>query len=243
MRAVRIHADGLRLDEIERPVARADEALVRVHAAAITRGELEWPEKRLPAVPSYELSGEIAETGDEVFALLPFDRDGAAADFVAVPAALLVPKPRRLTHVEAAALPMTALTAWQALIEHGELQAGERVLITGASGGVGHMAVQLARYLGADVVTEEPADLVFDTTGGELPRGRRAVTIAEPTSGATYFIVEPNAGQLSRISTLADAGELVPQIDSTYPLERAAEAFDRVEARDKHGKVVLDVAD
>ena len=89
------------------------EALVRVHAAAITRDELTWPADRLPAIPSYELSGTVEATGEEVFALTPFDRDGVAAEYAVVPSALLAPKPTDLSHVEAAALPMGALSAWQ----------------------------------------------------------------------------------------------------------------------------------
>ncbi len=242
MRELRLFADGLRLDEAERPVAGEGEVLVRVHAAAITRGELEWPTGRLPAVPSYELSGVLAETGEEVFGLTPFDRDGVAADYAAVPAAVLAPKPARLTHVEAAALPMGGLSAWQGLFVHGRLRAGERVLITGAFGGVGHLAVQLARQAGAEVVEEGAADLLFDTVGGELPAAGRVVTIAADVVGATYFIVEPDREQLLELARLADAGELAPAIDSTYPLDRAQEAFGRVAARGKRGKVVLDVA-
>jgi NADPH:quinone reductase-like Zn-dependent oxidoreductase len=241
MRVVRLYRDGLRLEEAERPVPRGGEVLVHVQAAAITRGELEWPEDRLPAVPSYELSGVIADTDEEVFALTPFDRDGVAADYAVVPRAVLAPKPARLTHVEAAALPMGGLSAWQALFVHGRLQAGERVLITGASGGVGQLAVQVARHAGAEVVEGGPADLVFDTTGGELPAARRVVTIAAETPGATYFVVEPDREQLVELARLADAGELVSAIDSTFPLERVQEAFDRVAERGKRGKVVLDV--
>src|SRR3954471_4412630 len=128
MRALRLHDDGLRLDEIETPTAGAGDVLVRVHAAAITRDELAWPTDRLPAIPSYELSGVVVETGEEVFALTPFDRDGVAAEYAALPAAVLAPKPARLTHVEAAALPMGGLSAWQGLFVHGRLQGGERVL-------------------------------------------------------------------------------------------------------------------
>src|SRR5205814_1382090 len=126
MRAVRVFPDGLRLDDIECPVPREGEVLVRVTAAAITRGELEWPTDRLPAVPSYELSGVIADTGEQVFALTPFDRDGVASDYAVVPSAVLAPKPTSLSHVEAAALPMGGLSAWQGLFVHGRLQAGER---------------------------------------------------------------------------------------------------------------------
>jgi len=108
------------MDRLPIPTPAAGEALVRVHAAAITRDELTWPADRLPAIPSYELSGVVAEigpgvgdlaTGDEVFALTPFDRDGVAADYATIPARALAPRPRALTHVESAALPMPGLTA------------------------------------------------------------------------------------------------------------------------------------
>src|SRR6516165_3988265 len=109
MRAVRLHEDGLRLERLTVPTAAAGEALVRVHAAAITRDELTWPTDRLPATPSYELSGVVAEigpgvgdlaVGDEVFALTPFDRDGVAADYLALPVSVLARRPRALTHVQ-----------------------------------------------------------------------------------------------------------------------------------------------
>jgi NADPH:quinone reductase-like Zn-dependent oxidoreductase len=136
-------------------------------------------------------------TGQSVYALTPFDRDGAAAEFVAVPATLLAPKPRSLDHVHAAAVPLAALSAWQGLFDHGELQASQRVLIHGATGGVGQFATQLARWCGAHVIGTTsrtnaegarelgahqvieydeiqiggalaPVDLVFDTAGGDI---------------------------------------------------------------------------
>src|SRR5437763_750291 len=109
--AVRLQDDGLKVEEIETPSPQPGEVLVRVHAAAITRGELEWPVDRLPAIPSYELSGVVVGDGDEVYALTPFDRDGVAAGYAVVPADVLAPKPLGLSHVEAAALPMGGLTA------------------------------------------------------------------------------------------------------------------------------------
>src|SRR5690349_8218267 len=210
MLAVRLHPEGLKVEEIEKPSPRQGELLVRVHAAAITRDELEWPLDRLPATVSYEVSGVVADTGEEVYALTPFDRDGVAAEYAVVPAAVLAPKPARLSHVEAAALPMGGLSAWQGLFTHGKLRPGERVLVTGPAGGVGGIAVQLARHAGADVVESGPADLVFDTTGGELPAGDRVVTIAAEAPGATYFVVEPDREQLLELGRLADAGELRP---------------------------------
>ena len=241
MLAVRLHRDGLNVEEIEAPSPRPGEVVVRVHAAAITRGELEWPVDRLPATPSYELSGVLVDGGDEVYALTPFDRDGVAAEYALVPERVLAPKPARLSHVEAAALPMGGLTAWQALFVHGRLARGERVLVTGASGGVGHLAVQLARHAGAEVVESGPADLVFDTRGGEIPVGERVVTIVEEVPGATYFVVEPDYDQLLELAALVDAAELRPEVDSVFPLTRARAAFERVAAPGKRGKVVLEV--
>jgi NADPH:quinone reductase-like Zn-dependent oxidoreductase len=208
MRALRLHPpggiDALSVDEIEVPQPGPGEALVRVHAAAITRDELDWPTDRLPAIVSYELVGVVEEVardvghlavGDDVFALAPFDRDGVAAEFAVVPAAFLAPKPMGLSYVESAALPLAGLTAWQGLFVHGQLQPGDRVLILGATGGVGHLATQLAKWRGAHAIgtassgaaelarefgaeqvldpaapfvgSVEPVDLVFDTVGGD----------------------------------------------------------------------------
>jgi NADPH:quinone reductase-like Zn-dependent oxidoreductase len=181
--------------------------VLRVAAAAITRDELTWPADRLPAIPSYEVSGVVVAigadvttlaVGDDVFGLTPFDRDGVATEFAQIPAEVLAPKPKTLGYVESAALPMPGLTAWQGLFTHGNLAAGERVLIHGAAGGVGHVATQLAssrgarvvataRGAGVDVVRQLGAaevidtgatpdlvhavgsvDVIFDTVGDEL---------------------------------------------------------------------------
>jgi len=257
VRAVRLHPPGriedLQLDEIQPPEPSAGQVLVRVHAAGITRDELEWPADRLPAIPSYELSGVVAHdtddfaAGTEVFALTPFDRDGVAADFAAVPVEVLAAKPPSLSHVQAAALPMGGLSAWQALVVHGRFQPGERVAVTGAHGGVGHLAVQLVRSRGATLVDAgEPCDLLFDSAGGEAlarsaERAGRIVTIAAEAPGAIYFVVEPNREQLLELARLVDTGELQPEIDSIFPLAEAQAAFMRSAARGKHGKVILRV--
>jgi NADPH:quinone reductase-like Zn-dependent oxidoreductase len=216
MRVVRLRAPGgpeqLAVEEADRPQPGPGQALVRVHAAAITRGELDWPVDRLPTIPSYELSGVVEEVGpgvasvaagDEVFALTPYDRDGVAADYTAVPAEHLVAKPRALGHAESAAIPLPALSAWQGLFDHGRLGAGERVLIHGAAGSVGGYAVQFARAAGAHVIgtasaasldlvlalgaheavdaatrfedAVEPVDVVFETAGGARLRRSFAV--------------------------------------------------------------------
>jgi NADPH:quinone reductase-like Zn-dependent oxidoreductase len=268
MDAVRLHAPGvpgLRLERVPTPAVLLGEALVEVHAAAITRDELEWPVDRLPATPSYELSGVVASVGPDVdsvavgeavFALTPFDRDGVAAQYAAVPASLLAPKPSAVDHVESAVVPLPALSAWQGLFDHGRLEPGERVLIHGATGGVGHFATQLARSRGAQLVATagaEPVDLVFDTVGGELlerspellRKDGRLVSVAEepPDGSGTYFVVEPNRDQLIEIRRLVDAGELRAAVDSVFSLADARAAFERSLARGKRGKVVLRVVD
>jgi NADPH:quinone reductase-like Zn-dependent oxidoreductase len=254
MRAVRLHDDGLRLERLTVPTPAVGEALVRVYAAAITRDELTWPTDRLPAIPSYELSGVVADigpgvtdlsVGDEVFALTPFDRDGVAADFAAVPAGVLAPRPHAPTHVQSAAVPMPGLTAWQGLFDHGKLGEGERVRVLGKRGGVGHLAVQLAR---SQLAGEgERCELVFDTVGGAalaaaVGSAPRVVSVAEEAEGVSYFIVEPNREQLLELAGRADAGELEPEIDSVFELEDALAAFARVSEHGKRGKVVLRVA-
>jgi NADPH:quinone reductase-like Zn-dependent oxidoreductase len=172
MKAIRIHRKGgpenLVLDEVATPTLRADDALVRVHAAAISPAEFSWHiwetsdgRSRLPFVPSHELSGVVeavgpaaagVSPGDAVYALADFYRDGAAAEYVAVRAAHLAPKPRALDHLGAAAVPLSALTAWQGLFDHAGLKTGDRVLIHGAAGGVGSFAVQFARWRGIRVI-------------------------------------------------------------------------------------------
>jgi NADPH:quinone reductase-like Zn-dependent oxidoreductase len=259
MRAVRLYPPGriedLQLDEIEVPEPYPGQVLVQVHAAAITRDELEWPADRLPAIPSYELSGVATgdasgiSAGAEVYGLTPFDRDGAAADYALVPIEVLAAKPPSLSHVQAAALPMSGLSAWQGLLVHGHLQPGERVAVTGVHGGVGHIAVQLIRSQGASLVERgEPCDLLFDTAGGEelaraAGQASRIVTIAAEVPGALYFVVEPNREQLLVLARLVEAGEVRPDIDSIFPLAQARAAFARAAARGKHGKVVLRVVE
>jgi D-arabinose 1-dehydrogenase-like Zn-dependent alcohol dehydrogenase len=243
MRALRLYPDGLVLTDVERPDAADGEVLVRVRAAAITRDELTWPTDRLPATPSYELAGVVDGTDEEVIALTPFDRDGVAAEYAVVPQSVLAPKPTGLSVEQAAALPMPGLSAWQALVDHGRLAAGERVIVTGARGGVGHVAVQLVRVLGGVLVDErEACDLLFDTVGGESParsadRAGRVVTIAAEAPGADFFIVEPNGAQLASLP------ELQPEVDSVFTVDDFQSAFDRCAARGKRGKVVFRIAD
>ena len=255
MKAIRLHSpglDGLRVEEIEAPPLGADEALVEVRAAAITRDELDWPVDRLPAIPSYELSGVVAAVGrdvsdvaagDAVYALTPFDRDGVAATQASVPATVLAPKPSTLDHVASAAMPLAGLSAWQGLFDHGRLDAGERVLITGAAGGVGHLATQLARRRGAHVIgmvsghslalarsfgaheaidrtngSVEPVDLVFDTAGGDLLE--RVPAMLRPGGRLVSVVDEPPAS-VEGIETVFFIVE--PNRDQLIELSRLAD--------------------
>jgi NADPH:quinone reductase-like Zn-dependent oxidoreductase len=198
MLAVRLHAPGdparLVAEQLPTPRPGAGEALVRVHAAAITRNELDWPADRLPAIPSYEFSGVVAavgpgveqvRVGEAVYALGDFGRDGAAADYTVVDAGLLAPKPRTLDHLQSPAIPLAGLSAWQGLFEHGRLAAGQRVLIHGAAGGVGAFAVQLAHWRGAHVVgTASTANL-------ETARALGADQVLDHTTTRFEDAVEP----------------------------------------------------
>jgi NADPH:quinone reductase-like Zn-dependent oxidoreductase len=183
MMALRGHVRGgpeqLVYEQAPVPAAGPGEALVAVHAAGITFAELTWdlswttPDgaDRTPVIPSHELSGVVAGLGDgvtglaggdEVTGLIDFDRDGAAAEYVAVPATTLARKPPSLSHQQAATLPLAALTAWEALAHHAAVQSGERVLVLGGAGGVGLFAVQLAAILGGHVTaTGRAADAGF----------------------------------------------------------------------------------
>jgi NADPH:quinone reductase-like Zn-dependent oxidoreductase len=238
--AVPLHDDGLKVEEIETPSPGPGEVLVRVRAAAIARDELERPVDRLPAIPSYELSGIVVDRGDEVYALTPFDRDGVAAEYAVVPADVLAPTPARLSQVEAAALPMAGLSAWQALFVHGRLARGERALVTGASGGVGHIAVQLARHAGAEILESGPVDLVFDTLVGARSPPASAWSRSQRRARRDLLRRRADHEQLLELGTLVDAGELRTEAHSVFPLAEAAAAFERVAGRGKRGKVVLE---
>ncbi|MEV6235523.1 NADP-dependent oxidoreductase [Lentzea sp. NPDC051838] len=163
----------LRLTSLPVPRPSVGEILIRVRAASVNPVDVYNRERgvligQLPFVLGWDVSGTVAAVGpgvtihapgDEVFGLLPFPRGhGAYAQFAVGPARAFVPKPDRLTHVEAAALPLAGLTAWQALVETAGLGAGSRVLITGAAGGVGHLAVQIAKARGAHVIAQVSPD-------------------------------------------------------------------------------------
>ncbi|HEY2286588.1 MAG TPA: NADP-dependent oxidoreductase [Streptosporangiaceae bacterium] len=174
MRAITVRdrdagVDGLTLTDMPYPHAAENDVIVRVHAAGFTPGELEWltswtdraGRDRTPSIPGHELSGTVAElgygttgltVGQRVFGLADWARDGSLAEYVAVEARNLAPLAADIDDAVAAALPISGLTAWQGLFDHAGLTAGQTVLIHGAAGGVGSIAVQLAREAGARVI-------------------------------------------------------------------------------------------
>ena len=228
MKAIRIHRRGgpetLVYEDAPIPALTPGDALVRVHAVGISPAEFTWriwetPDgrSRFPLIPSHEVSGVVAavapdvrdvEVGDAVYALTDFFRDGGAAEYVAVRAADLAPKPRSLEHASAAATPLSALTAWQALFDQGQLTPGQRVLIHGAAGGVGSFAVQLARWRGAhvigtasahngDFVRKLGADEVIDRGATPFETVARDVDVVLDTVGGTvtersWSVLRPN---------------------------------------------------
>ena len=214
MTALRAHRRGgpevLVVERAPIPVPAAGEVLVSVHAAAITFDELTWDEtwtldgvSRTPVIPSHEVSGVVSEMGsgvtefrpgDEVYGLIPFDGDGAAAEFVTVPATDVAAKPSTLSHTRAAALPMAGLTAWEALVEHARVQPGESVLVHGGAGGVGAVTVQLAAILGAQVsatVRSDARELVSGFGAGRVIDVR---TEAFDDMGSAYDVVIDTVG-------------------------------------------------
>jgi NADPH:quinone reductase-like Zn-dependent oxidoreductase len=218
MKAIRVHAYGgpeqLRLEEAPQPNVESGKVLVRIHAASVNPIDFKLASGVMrkfmpiafPWVPGGDFSGAVEEVGSGVTGLAKGDAvygdapaSGAYAEFYAGPASTIAPKPRQLSDVEAASIPLAGQTAWQGLFDHGRLERGETVLIHGAAGGVGTFAVQLAhwkgakvlatasaenadylRSLGADTVIDYKAtpfesvaknvDLVFDLIGGETQR-------------------------------------------------------------------------
>ena len=205
--------EGMVLSERPDPVVSTNDVLVEVYASGFTPGELSWPESsvdrlerdRTPAVPGHEMAGVVTAlgygtagitVGQRVFGFTDWTRDGTLAEFVAVEARNLAPLPGDVDFTVGASLPISGLTAWQGLLDHGRLRPGQTVLAHGAAGGVGSMVVQLAREFGAyiigtgragdrqialdlganefvDLEREQledvgPVDLVFDLFGGDM---------------------------------------------------------------------------
>jgi NADPH:quinone reductase-like Zn-dependent oxidoreductase len=188
MKAVRFHEFGgpevLRYEDVEQPAPAAGEVLVRVTATTfnpvegnIRLGVMQGPiPVDLPHTPGLDVAGTVDalgegvegfSVGDEVVGFLPMTKPGAAAEYVLAPAAALTPAPKGIPLTDAAALPLVGLTAYQALFDHGQLQAGQRVLVNGAGGPVGGYAVQLAKGAGAHVIaTASPRSAEAVRTAG-----------------------------------------------------------------------------
>lgn len=218
MKAIRIHQFGgtevLRYEDSPQPVPGADEVLIRVHAAGVNpvdakirAGKLQGRiDHKLPLILGWDVAGTIEQTGadvthfksgDAVYARPDIARDGAYAEYIVVRASEVALKPESLDFIHAAAVPLSALTAWQSLFVAGDLQPGQTILIHAGAGGVGHYALQLAHWKGAHVITTasarnadfvralgaddvidytrarfedavHEADMVFDTVGGDV---------------------------------------------------------------------------
>jgi NADPH:quinone reductase-like Zn-dependent oxidoreductase len=195
MKAVRIHnyggPDVFNYEDAPRPQPEPGEVLIRVHAAGVN--PIDWKVRAgymkdfiphsFPLIPGWDVSGVIEEVGpdsaaagrfkkgDEVYSLPDHTRDGAYAEYIVVRESEVALKPNSLHHVRAAAVPLAALTAWQALFDMAQLQPGQRVLIHGAAGGVGHFAVQLSKWKGAYVIGTASAknhEMLYELGADEL---------------------------------------------------------------------------
>ncbi len=238
MKAVRIHAYGgpelLHYEDVPRPELKPEDLLIQVRAAAVN--PVDWKIRegylqgflnhRLPLILGWDVAGTVVEVGpdatgfeigDEVYARPDIERDGGYAEFIAVKASEAAPKPATLDPVHAAAVPLAALTAWQSLVDAAQLQAGQTVLIHAAAGGVGSLAVQLAKARGARVIATASAvntglvadlgvdqfvdytrtrfervvkevDVVLDTLGGETQE--RSWQVLKP-GGILVSVISP----------------------------------------------------
>ncbi len=232
----------LHIVDVERPDPGMGEILVRVHAAGVNpvdamnrqTGVFVGPP---PFVLGWDVSGIVEAVGvgvtlfrpgDEVFGLLPFPKGhGAYAEYVVAPTRVFVPKPERLDHVQAAALPLAGLTAWQALVDTAQIVAGSRVLITAPAGGVGHLAVQIAKARGAyviglvdaaaaDYVISLGADEVIDYTTTDFSTAVADVDVVFDMIGHDY----PEKA----VRVLKRGGTLVSTLPQTLPAVAAAAA-------------------
>ena len=222
--------DGVKLTERPVPQATINDVIVQVYASSFTGDELSWPSTwtdragrdRTPSIPGHELAGVVTSLGNgttrlsvgqRVFGLTDWYRDGALAEYIVVEARNLAPLPGDVDFTAGAALVMPGLTAWQGLFDHGRLRAGQTVLVHGAAGIVGSMAVQLARDAGAYVIGTGRAthrqtalefgaqefvdldkdvlddvggvDLVFDVLGGDIAKRSAGVIRA----GGTFVTI------------------------------------------------------
>jgi NADPH:quinone reductase-like Zn-dependent oxidoreductase len=247
MRAIRQDRVGgpevMELVEVDRPKPIPTEVLVRVHAAGVN--PVDWKTRasggmgilELPFTVGWDVSGVVEElggatslfaVGDEVLGMPWFPRPANAyAEYVTAPARQFVRKPAKLSHAEAAGLPLAGLTAWQALVDVANIQPGQRVLVTAAAGGVGHLAVQIAKARGAYVLgTARTAKHEFlRSLGVDEPIDYTSVDV-----GATVRDVDVvldligGANSVALVPSTAEGGLIIPVPGSGAELAAAAEA-------------------
>ena len=275
----------LRVAEVERPSPISTEVLVRVVAAGVNpvdcktrRGEgvSRWVGPP-PFVVGWDVAGVVEamgygvtrfEVGDRVFGMPRFPRAaGAYAEYVTAPSRQLARLPEGTSMVEAASLPLAWLTAWQCLVETANLQSGQTVLIHGAAGGVGQLAVQIANGQGAQVTLDaletRDADVALDLVGGRdtlrlvatIRPGGMLLAVADGADEAVKAeaarlgvvvrepLVEPDGHALEFAAKMLEDGVLETNVRETYVLERAAAAHERLERGGVRGKLVLEVGD
>lgn len=235
MKAIRIHEYGnthtLKYEDAPVPVIADNEVLVKAYAAAINpvdckmrNGDLQQNlPQTLPLILGWDVAGTIAsvgknvshwQVGDAIYSRPNIHRDGAYAEYVAVEASEIAPKPRNLSWQQAAAVPLCALTAWQALYTIGNLQAGQKVLITRGSGGFGVFAIQLAKLRGAEVYTTTThtdlatrlgADYAIDYTQQDFTLLQGMDMVIDAVGGETlkqsYLTLKKGGQMISIIST------------------------------------------
>ncbi|MEU4092599.1 NADP-dependent oxidoreductase [Streptomyces sp. NPDC026673] len=238
----------LREAELARPAAGIGQVLVRVHAAGLNPTDTKHRQSGLflgapPFVLGWDVSGVVAETGlgvalfrpgDEVFGMLPYPHGaGSHAEYVTGPARAFVRKPSGMSHEEAAAVPLVALTAWQALVDIAGLRPGQRVLVHAAAGGVGHVAVQIAKSLGAYVIGTASAakhDFLRGLGADELI-DYRTTDYAEAVRDVDV-VLDPLGGPESvrSLGTLREGGLLVTLLPIGVPELRAEAERRRVRA-------------
>ncbi|HMA27671.1 MAG: NADP-dependent oxidoreductase [Solirubrobacterales bacterium] len=231
--------DVLRYEETERPQPGDGEVLIRVRAASVN--PVDWKyrrgfvEKAVPVVLGSDVSGTVELSraegfaeGDEVFGLAA---SGGYAEFASAPAAVIAKKPASISHVQAAALPVAGLTAWQALFDRGELQSGQTALIAGAAGGVGHFAVQFSRLGGARTIgtgSSRNRDFLLGLGAGEYVDYTQQ-DVAEAASGVDLaFDTVGGETTESLLPTLGEGGILIT-IAGAPPEEAARERGLRAE--------------
>ncbi|MFF3466934.1 NADP-dependent oxidoreductase [Streptomyces sp. NPDC002619] len=235
--------DVLHEIEVERPGPGAGQILVAVHAAGVN--PTDWQHRRHgfflgepPFTLGWDVSGVVEavglgvslfQPGDEVFGMLPYPYGvGAYAEYVTGPVRAFVPKPARLGHVEAGALSLAALTAWQALVDTARVQPGQRVLVLGAAGGVGHLAVQIAKARGAYVIgtaSTAKSDFVRGLGADEVIDYRTTDVVKEAHDIDLVLDLVGGDDRLRSLETLRPGGILVSTLPADFGevTERATE--------------------